>query len=120
MVERDSSLVESSMRSRFLITKPWETNCHIFAFVTIIVICFFIFILSLVLLLAIVLDWLSKLSTLIEQLIARITYLSHSDFVNTHSNANLRKSLCSKFIIFRFRLFNPLYETFNHSPIYRH
>jgi hypothetical protein len=35
-------------------------------------------------------------------------YIPHFDFITSHSNANLRWSLCSKFIICRFRLFTPL------------
>jgi hypothetical protein len=35
-------------------------------------------------------------------------YLLHSDFIITRSNANLGWSLCSKFIILRFRLSTPL------------
>jgi hypothetical protein len=64
--------------------------------------------LSLVLLLAIILSWLPKLYTLIEKLIARKTYIPHSDFIKTCSNAILGKSLCSKIVIFWFRLFTPL------------
>jgi hypothetical protein len=42
--------------------------------------------LSLVLVLAIDLSWLPKLSTLIEQLLERRTTLLHFGFVYTHSN----------------------------------
>jgi hypothetical protein len=73
--------------------------------------------LSQVLLLAIVLSWLTKLSALIEKLIARRTTLPHYNFIYTCSNAKLRRSLCSKLIIFRFRLFTPswrLSEGMNH------
>jgi hypothetical protein len=45
---------------------------------------------------------------LIEQLIARIITLPHSNLFYTRSNANLEWCLCSKFINFRFRLFTLL------------
>jgi putative flippase GtrA len=76
------------MGSRFFGTKPQEINCRVFALITIFAICFFP-LPSLVLLLAIVLSWLPKLFTLIEKLVA-ITSLLYYNFINTHSNANLR------------------------------
>jgi hypothetical protein len=63
---------------------------------------------SLVLSLASDLSCLLKVSMLIEQLVVRKTTLPHSDFIYTCYNANSRRSLCSKLIIFIFRLFTVL------------
>jgi hypothetical protein len=68
---------------------------------------------SLVLSLASDLSCLLKVSMLIEQLVARKTTLPLSDFIYTRSNSNFRRNLCSKFIIFIFRLFIVL-DDFSH------
>jgi hypothetical protein len=53
------------------------------------------------------LSYLPKSSTLIEQLIARGTIFRTPNSLIFISNPKPRRSACSKFIIFKFRLFTP-------------
>jgi hypothetical protein len=105
-VERDPSLVDSSTGIRFLGIKPWEINRRVFAFDY-----YFRFASSsppLVLLLAINLSWHPKVIRIDWATVGKKNSLLYSDLINTCSNANLGKSLCSQFVISRFRLFTPV------------
>jgi hypothetical protein len=104
-VERDLAYVVSSTGSRFFGTEPQETNRP-----------------HLCVNLVLRLDSFSPLSLSslacnhfeLAPNVIRIDWathcknnIPHSDFIITHSNANLWWSLCSKFVIFRFHLFTP-------------